>query len=252
MNRPHVANHRRSRGFSLVELAVVLVVFGLMLGGLLMLLRAQAATNGVQQAQRQLREARQALIGFAAINGRLPCPAPPNLASGAPGAGIEAAPTAAGCSGGPEGVLPWATLGLPETDPWGRRLRYRVAAMYSRTVAPRLPTQFGCAAPPLTPPASAAFALCTPGDIELRVAASGVALATAVPAVVVLHGANGFGAYLSSGTPMPASTSVDELENHDGDAVFVERTPTESFDDFLAALPPTLLMQAMLQAGRLP
>lgn len=239
-------------GFSLVEMAVVLTIFGLLLGGLLMVMRAQMASQYAQQAQRQLLEARQALIGFAAIHGRLPCPASPTLASGAAGAGIEQPPTATGCSGGPEGVLPWATLGLPEADPWARRLRYRVAPLYSRSVIPRLPTQYGCAVPPPSPPVNAAFALCTPGDIEIRSAAAGAPLAVGVASVIVSHGPNGFGARLGSGAPMPGSAAADEQENHDGDTLFVERTPTEAFDDLLTALPPSLLMQAMLQAGRLP
>lgn len=241
-----------ARGFSLIEMAVVLVVFALMLTGLLMITGTQLATQRGKDTQRLLAEARQALIGFAAVNGRLPCPAAPSTPAGAPGAGVERTPTAAGCTGGQAGVLPWVTLGLPETDAWGRRITYRVSALHSRTVMARPPTAYGCAVPPPVPPTQAAFALCSPGDNEVRVAAAGSALVTGAPAVLVSHGANGFGAWLPAGNQMPASADADEQENHDGDAIAVDRTPTAAFDDQVVVVAAPLLAQSMLQAGRLP
>lgn len=241
------------RGFSLIEMAVVLVVFALMLSGLLMVTTTQLATQRVQETQRAMEQARQALLGFAAVNGRLPCPAQPNLASGAPGAGVERTPTAAGCTGGQSGVLAWATLGLPETDAWGRRFTYRVSALHSRTVTALPLPLYNCGALPLAaPPAHSAFALCSPGDNEVRVAAAGAALVTNAPAVLISHGANGFGGYLPSGAQMPASTSADEIENHDNDAIAVDRTPSVAYDDVVLWLPTPLLQQSMLTAGRLP
>lgn len=241
-----------ARGFSLVEMAVVLVVFALLLGGLLMLTTTQMSTQRIQETQKLMEQARQALVGFAAVHGRLPCPAQPNLASGAPNAGVERVPLPGGCTGGQVGVLPWATLGLPETDAWGRRLTYRVAALYSRTVIPRPPSQYGCATPPAPAPAQSAFALCSPGDNEVRVSAAGVALVTDAPAVLISHGANGAGAMLPSGLQMPASADADEIENHDNDAIAVAGTPRATYDDLVQWLPAPLLMQSMLSAGRLP
>jgi len=250
--RPLTLAWRRARGFSLVELAVALVVVALVLGGLLSLTAAHGAAQRVRDTERLLEQARQALLGFAAANGRLPCPALPTLAAGTPGAGVEQPPTATGCTGGQVGVLPWATLGLPELDAWGRRFTYRVSALHARTVMVRLPTMFGCATPPLVPPTQAAFALCSPGDNQVRVAAAGAALVADAPAVIVSHGANGLGAFLPSGAALPASADADEQENRDGDNVAVQRTPTASFDDLVVWLPSSLLAQAMLQAGRLP
>lgn len=242
----------RARGFSLVELAVALVVVALVLGGLLTLTAAHGAAQRVRDTERMLAQAREALLGFAAANGRLPCPAQPTLAAGAPGAGVERPPTATGCTGGPVGVLPWATLGLPELDAWGRRFTYRVSALHSRTVIVRPPTLFGCATPPPVAPTQAAFALCSPGDNLVRVSAAGAALVNDAPAVLVSHGANGFGAFLPSGAALAASADVDEQENGDNDNVAVQRTPTANFDDLVLWLPSSLLAQTMLQAGRLP
>ncbi len=246
------ARRNARRGFSLVEMAVVLVVFALMLTGLLMITGTQIATQRGKDTQRALEQARQALLGFAAVNGRLPCPAAPNTPSGASGAGVERTPTNGGCTGGQTGVLPWATLGLPESDAWGRRISYRVSALYSRTVIVRPPTAYGCTVPPVPAPAQAAFALCSPGDNEVRVAAAGAPLVTNAPAVLISHGPNGFGAWLSTGAQIPPSADADEQENHDGDAIAVERTPTATFDDLVVVLPASLLAQSMLQAQRLP
>lgn len=244
---------RTARGFSLVEMAVVLVIFGLLLSGLMMTLTAQQASQRAQETRRLLTQAKEALIGYATINGRLPCPADPALASGAAGAGAERAPTATGCTGGQSGVLPWATLGLPEHDAWARRITYRVSALHSRTVDPtRAASQYGCATPPATAPAQSAFALCSPGDASVRVAAAGATLAGAVPAVLVSHGGNGFGASLPAGTAMAASGDADEIANHDGDAVFVDRTPSDTYDDLTDWVASPVLMNRMVQSGRLP
>jgi prepilin-type N-terminal cleavage/methylation domain-containing protein len=243
---------RRTKGFSLVELAIGLVIVAMIVSGLLMFTMTHNAVQRTQDTERLLAQARQALLGFAAVNGRLPCPAQPGLASGAAGAGQERPPTAAGCTGGQAGVLPWATLGLPELDAWGRRYTYRASALYSRTVAPRPPTAFGCAVPPAVAPAQAAFALCTPGDNQVRVSAAGAPLVAGAPAVIVSHGPNGAGAALATGATMAPSAEADEQENHDGDAVMVDRGPTAVFDDLAVWVPTSLLMQTMLQAGRLP
>lgn len=244
---------RRARGFSLVEMAVVMAILGLLLGGLLMTLQAQQTAQRAQETGRLVTQAKDALLGYAAIHGRLPCPADPALASGSAGAGLERTPTAAGCTGGETGTLPWATLGLPETDGWNRRFTYRVSALFSRTVDPsRTAAQYGCATSPGVVPTQAAFALCSPGDGTVRAASGGADLVTEAPAVLVSHGANGFGSALPSGATVPASADADEIENADGDAVFVERTPTDSFDDRADWLSGAVLMNRMVQAGRLP
>src|SRR5688572_18807822 len=63
------------RGFTLIELAVVVVVIALLLGSLLYPLNTQVEQRNVAQTQRVLEETREALIGYAMIHGRLPRPA---------------------------------------------------------------------------------------------------------------------------------------------------------------------------------
>src|SRR6476619_7024542 len=63
------------RGFTLVELLVVLLVMTILASGLAWPLAAQVQARRTDDARRQLDEVRDALLGFAAAQGRLPCPA---------------------------------------------------------------------------------------------------------------------------------------------------------------------------------
>jgi len=221
----------RQQGFSLLEMAVVLVIVGVLLGGLLGSLSGLQGRQREAQTERQLDEIREALVTFAALNRRLPCPANPATSATTLGAGVERVPTAGGCTGGNAGVLPWATLGLAQTDAWGRRFSYRVTASFARS--------------------GAAITLASTGDNTVRNLA-GVDLATQLPAVVVSHGPNARSGHGPAGTTGAASTDAAELENANGDAVFVGDIPTAEFDDLTRWLPLSLLMGRMLQAGALP
>lgn len=123
---------RAARGFSLTELAVVLAIVGLLLAGLLLPLGTQVEQRQIADTTRRLEDAREALIGFAVINGRLPCPA--SLDS----LGIES-PAGGTCTDWYTGFLPAVTLGFSPVDgngyaidAWGNRIRYAV----SQTTAP--------------------------------------------------------------------------------------------------------------------
>ncbi len=123
---------RSQRGFSLIELAVVLVVVGLMIGYLIIPLGSQSEKRYVAEASRQLDQIRQALYGFALANGRLPCPADPNSLGRENPAGGSTPATP--CTNGGRGFVPAATLGLSGavncdqllTDPWGQPYRYSI------------------------------------------------------------------------------------------------------------------------------
>lgn len=225
-----LTEYRGQAGFSLLELSITLIVFALLAGSLLGQLPAQRQIADEQRARRQLDEALEALYGFAITHGRLPCPAPPELASDAAEAGHEACPRE-------HGTLPWRTLALPELDPWGQRFSYHAKNSFTAV---------------LSGGARASFTLESVGTANVRPAAAvGNRLADALPAVVVCHGRNGAGGYRSSGSQVPAG-NPDEAENADADLIFVDRLPDPGYDDLLAWIVPGLLNARMLAAGRLP
>lgn len=130
---------RSARGFTLIEIVVVLLIFGVVIA------MAAAITRGVVAAQKRsltvtrLATVDAAIIQFVAVQKRMPCPADGRLASTDNNAGLETAPNgAAGCDAQQHGVVPWRALGLTEqevTDGWDRRLTYRVQALLG-VVAP--------------------------------------------------------------------------------------------------------------------
>lgn len=243
------------QGFSLVEMAVVLVILALLIGGMLLPMSAQRDLKLTADTAQQLENAREALLGFMVINGRLPCPAPATLATGAVGAGQEAAPVVTTGCATLAGVLPWATLGIGETDAWGNRFTYRITQEFTRT--PPQTTFSGTYCPTNTE--LAGFAICSPGDMTVRSTAGGGTLASNVAAVLISHGKNGNGAYTSLGTQTAIGNDLDEIDNQlisGGTATantdFVGKTITDSFDDLIIWLPTNTIISRMVAAGRLP
>jgi type II secretory pathway pseudopilin PulG len=258
-----------SAGFTLAELTVVLIIVGLLLGGMLIPLGAQTDLRYRSDTTKALTDIREALIGYAIVNGRLPCPADRTIATATANAGTEAVTVAGGpcactaaasgiaATGGvacndttPDsvtGVLPWATLGLPETDAWGNRYTYRVTTRFGRAATGQ--TTFGTCAP-ASNPAAAAFALCSTGDIAVFTDSTRtVGIANGIPAIVVSHGKSTAGAWTTSGTQVAVGANGDEIENTNDNINFVSNT---LIDDQLIWVSPNLLMNRMIAAGKLP
>ncbi len=101
----------RARGFSLVELAVVLVVLGLITLLLARFLGTAASEQQASASRSLLNRADDALLAYALVNSRLPCPA-------SNASGVE------DCGSGQVGRLPYKTLGLPDAS--ARAIRYGV------------------------------------------------------------------------------------------------------------------------------
>jgi prepilin-type N-terminal cleavage/methylation domain-containing protein len=226
---------RRGRGFTLVELAVALAVIALLLGMLVVPLGTQVDQSRINDTQKHANLMVEAILGFAVANGRLPCPAAPTTPSTTAGAGLEDKPGAS-CTL-TDGVVPWATLGVQETDAWGRRYTYRVTAALADDPTGGL---------------QASFALTDNGNITVTSGgASPVTIAANMAAIVVSHGKNGVGAYTTSGTQISGATD-DELENADADGIFVSKLHDPAFDDVLAWVSTNVLKSRMVAASRLP
>jgi len=238
-------------GFTLIEMAMVLMIVGLLLGGMLVPLSAQMDQRNVSDTQKALSDIKEALIGYAIANGRFPCPAAPSTPTGQTVSGVSAGtsvPLSSNVCPILAGVLPWATLGVNETDAWGNRYTYRVDTNFSDSNSN--PT-YGSGCPT---PTNASFTLCSSGTLNVLSAASGgVTIAGNVPVVIVSHGKNAAGAWTPQGTQiLPVSSYPDEQDNSNGNTTFVSHTPTPTFDDLVVWISPNILFNRMVAAGKLP
>jgi prepilin-type N-terminal cleavage/methylation domain-containing protein len=239
-------------GFTLVEMAIVMFIIALMLGGGLTLYSTQDDQRKTDDTNALLSNAQEALIGYALSQTPpyLPCPdAPPGFAvSGINVAnnGIEDRNAGTGVCDTQEGNLPWVTLGLtPPTDAWSNRLRYRVTAAFSNNTG---------------------MSLTSTGNINVRDDASANVIASGIPALILSHGKNGLGAINAAGliNPAPPAISPDERANADSTVNFVSHSLTPDgavsqsgaavgyFDDQLVWLSQYTLFNRMVQAGKLP
>src|SRR5919198_5390958 len=82
------------RGFTLVELAVVLTIVAFLLASLMYTLSAQTDQRNIDETKRRLEQARELLLSYAVVNGRLPCPARSTSA------GVETRDASGNCTSG--------------------------------------------------------------------------------------------------------------------------------------------------------
>lgn len=238
---------KRSTGFSLIEMAVVLLIVTLLLGSLLVPFATQVEERRKSQTRKVLEDIQEALIGYAAshratVTGLpyLPCPDVDDD-------GLEDRDAAGRCQK-QSGLLPWATLAMASADAWGNRFHYAVDAAFSSS-------QTGFDAN-----ASGTLKVCEQAkpngapDCARKVAVN-------VPAVVLSYGPNGRGAVNANGGANPPPQSADEVENTDADPdsdVYVARVataagaPAGEFDDIVVWLSPHVLFARLIAAQRLP
>ncbi len=253
---------RNQRGFSLVELSIVILVMGLLLGGLMMPLSMQRENARLRDGTDQLKSILSAIEGHALVNGYLPCPATPASAG-------AAAPSGSGCTE-QHGFVPATTLDLNGQrnddnlllDPWGSPFRYSVSSSDVN--------------------ANGAWDFVTAGDM------SAVSMPLLQPELTVCSTASGASATACSGSNVTLTagaplivyslgkdwttfTSPDEVENVGAnlgggpsgtsyriasDSVFVAHGKSElsgsEFDDLLLWTAPNRLYSRLVDAGYLP
>lgn len=233
------------RGFSLIEILVVLVIVAVLIA------MASALTRGVSAAQKRSLTATRiaaidsAMVQFVMKNRRLPCPADGRIATGMPNAGVEIRDGLGACTpvNQANGVVPWVTLGLAEgeaTDGWDRRFTYRTPPALAADAGTDMSwcDPAGTSAGPLggacnTACTNANLANCTPPNVYLS--GRGLQIQSVVGAVlmnpsplpapgsptgaayvVISHGESGGGAYLNSGVLSTTSTTdgLEEQKNY--------------------------------------
>jgi prepilin-type N-terminal cleavage/methylation domain-containing protein len=253
---------RSQRGFSLVELSVVILIMGLLLGGLMMPLSMQKENARLREGEDQLLTVRAAIEGFALINGALPCPATPASAGVASLGG-------GGCTV-QHGFVPATTLDLNGQrnddnlllDPWGSPIRYSVTATDANTdgrwdfvTAGEL--------------RSVTMPLLAPDLVVCSTATGSSATACATSNDTLSQGATAV--IYSLGKDWSTFGSADQLENVGAnlgggasgttyrvasDRVFVDRGRSDltgsEFDDLLLWIPPAHLYGRLVETGHLP
>lgn len=218
-----IARCPNQQGFTLTELTIVLIIVALLLGGMLLPISAQRDLRDVSAAQQQLQEIKEALLGFAVINGRLPCPTTVSDPANA-SYGVEDAT----CNN-IEGYLPWKSLGLAETDPWGIR-RTSSSDPFSGYWRYRADNNF-----------SLTFALNT-------LASSGLSVKDAAGNALTQSPPNGpIAVVYSTGPDLTANG-----ENATADSTYQAGERSPGFDDILVWIARPILFNRMIAAGRLP
>ncbi|MDD3182020.1 MAG: type II secretion system protein [Alphaproteobacteria bacterium] len=259
MKPDNMSNIRR--GFTLIEMSLVLVIIGLVI------MIVFPALNAVRQSFQQsmtasnLSSLLRVTAAYVQANGCLPCPTPAStLGAGFGRVRGDTINAACGTCNVPEGIAPFASLGIPSStakDGWGRWITMRID--------PALAINFGIIPP--TAPNLTATTLCPQGQSCTGLCQANLSTADRIhvltqsgsdqqAAVLFLsHGANGLGAYhadplLNEGidqhpTFRGVSTACSETGgfercNANGDSDFVQGgfTPDASapFDDSLLYL----------------
>lgn len=232
-------------GFTLIELAIVMFIVALLIGGMLLPLSAQQDIRARLETEKNLGDIHDALLGYGIINGYLPCPAPVDLSTN----GAESSRDANGVCPIRVGLLPWTTLGLGRHDSWSHYFRYSVTPAYSNSG-----TGTG-----------AKFSTSSTGDITIRTRDSSgnlQTLAANVPAAIVSHGALGAWAYSGTGIQIADSANLNTDEDTNGNdaagTLFVSRTPSSQgaaapgeFDDLVVWLSTNTLINRLAAAGKL-
>jgi len=253
---------RAQKGFTLVELSIVILIMGLILGGIAMPLSVQRENIRIREARDLLGYVEETLQGYALVNGFLPCPATP--ASN----GLSA--RAGGNCDVQHGFVPASTLGLsgPRNDdnllldPWASPVRYSVSASDADGDGNWDFTTSGELRDVGMPNLASDLSICSSAAGSTATACGSAATTLTARAPMVVY---------SIGKDWANFGSADQLENAGAtlsggpsgrnypiavDIVFVSRSRSEQsgneFDDVLVWMSPLSLFHELVNGGQLP
>lgn len=272
----------KQRAFTLIEIAIVLVIIGFLLALFLSPLSVQIDQKNYAETKQKVELIKESLLGYVVVNRRLPCPdnngdgleeTNMGVVNNLPSAGQS---TQSFTCINLEGRLPFLTLGAERLDSWSNHFSYRVAQQFStRTVEWSGLNATGAVLSDTT------FNLTNLGNIAVETrgdnsSTAGVQeakfinnLVTNAVVLIRSHGKNGYGALNISGTLLsaPPAINIDENQNNNigtvkrmrlianltaGCSDAVEGVTACEFDDYIDWLPANLVFNRMVTTGQLP
>lgn len=256
-------NRTLLRGFTLVEMAVVVVLMGILLTMGVSTWLASVNSSATRSTKERQVAVREALISYLRTNGRLPCPdiGPNSSVAGPIAAGPDGRENRSALNGSePDttadcaqafGLIPYADIGLSREaslDAWGNAMLYRV----SNTHPASLPSSDWVRKINFRP-----------ANVGSILVSDRVAMVAAV-AVLISHGRNGLGAWTTRGTQIDATgAGADEAVHIAGCVtgstpalVCYNRDITESataaggaFDDIVLGITANDILTPLIKEG---
>lgn len=222
-----------SRGLTLIDMAIALMVIGLLAAPLLQQYQRWQTYKDFTEASAKNSNIDNAIVNFYLQNKRYPCPADPTLPKSDVNYGAEAitgttcAPSVLALGGTYQGSIPFKSLRLAATDgidSWGNKILYAVTSTQADPGGP-----FGAGAITIKE-------FQPTGDFTCP-DTTNIANATSVIGIhytLLSMGETGMGAFNKEGVQLPAmscptgGTAPYDAENCNGDAIFMTDTCVRS------------------------
>jgi len=260
-----VNKKNKQSGFTLVELAIVLVIVGVLLGGIVGTLSSRIDTTRRVNTKQQLEDIKAAILGYAAANRRLPCPATTSSNG-------DSNPNDGACVW-EHGFVPGKTLGLEGSynrdnlllDAWDNPIRYSISNAdgdaFTTTDGMKTIT-IGALSPD--------YIICN-GDSATSTSCSGsTTIANNIPFILLSLGKDGSDFVTTAvansdqgenaGEAVVAANAAGENIAYTvgNNVVFVSKSYSSEgatagkFDDLIVWESPYILYSRMIEAGQLP
>ena len=247
---------KSQRGFTLIEIAIVVLVVTILLGYSVAMFPVQQELKQYRNVEKETDEIIEQLIAFAQVNGRLPCP---DTSAGA--GNIDGREDRIGINDCEAffGFLPGRTIGINGrynaagslVDPWGQEYRYAVSEIETGDGDIDLVTAGGIRNEGInnvTPDLHICDGSGEVGDDLDCGDVTGDPVVEDVAAVVISLGKD----YEIPATSRTQAENVDNM--HDGtlDKVYIFTPRRDDYDDVVKWVSTNLLYSRMITANQLP